>query len=198
MAEGNRRLWLILGVAGTGKTTMGHRRSASQRRLLLIDTTGDEYAHGRYVRIAGYDNLRAYLRRNWQGAFRIAYVPDTRDLDGEINRVAALAYAVGDVTLFVDELDLYCTAQRCPEKLRMLAIQGRHRNVSMIGVAREPQNVPVAIRSQATDLVCFRYFDPRALDWFRQAGCEGAERVRDLRGHDYLHWNCGELVGAEA
>lgn len=173
---------------------MGHRVSSLHPRLLLIDTTGDESAHGRYVRIAGWQNLRDYLRGNWSRRFRIAYVPDTSDLEAEINRVSALAYAVGNVTLFVDELDLYCSAQKCPEKLRMLAIQGRHRNVSLIGIAREPQNIPVAVRSQATDIVCFRYFDPRALDWFRQSGCDGSERVRDLKGYDYMHWRNGELV----
>jgi len=193
LAEGKRRLWLILGVAGTGKSHYAHRIVAETSRLVLYDTTGHEGFCGRYVRIEDRDSLREYLRLNCWKRFRIAYKANVNDPD-ELSWLCDLCYAMGYVSLVIDELDLHCTPQSLPAGLKRLAVQGRHRNVDFVGVAREPQAVPVSLRSQATDIVSFYYFDPRAMEWFKAAGCPEFERIRDLKGHDFLHWRGGELV----
>jgi len=160
--------------------------------LLLLDTSAHEAACARYVRIEGREHLAAYLSSNRAGWFRVAYVPDV-GRDDEIEIISRWAYALGDCCLVIDELDLHVRPNVMPPDFKRLVVQGRHRSVDMIGVAREPQQIPVAFRSQVTDFYCFRYFDPRALDWFRQAGCLGAERLPELKGHSYLHWQDGVL-----
>ncbi len=137
-----------MGIRGSGKTTLARSLVGPPRngeRTIIIDT-GGELAAGGFAPHATPEDVPGILLEH--ETYRFAVQPS--DLD-TVEWLADGAAARRDVTLFIDELDVwYPTYMNLPcEGLRNIALTGRHYNQTSILVTHRPQNVHPILLSQS-------------------------------------------------
>lgn len=189
------------GKKGSGKTTKLRALVRSCRRALFADPEAKWPLEPGDVEVRGAEQLVAYLGA--LGAtdpavpFRVVY----RD-DAERMKLAApaIAYALKNCTLCVDEWAWLCTAQSCPVWLMRCLQFGRERRVNLVGTTRRPQEITGMLFDQA-DLVLIFHTDPGlGLDRLRRWYPDLGEQAPRLTFHQYLPFgdeSICQLLGRE-
>lgn len=78
------------------------------------------------------------------------------------------AYRAGNLTVIVDEVNLFCSPSKCPVPLLELLRIGRHAQVDLIFAARRPAEVARDLTAQADRIIAYRTIEPLDLKWFGQ------------------------------
>lgn len=99
-------------------------------------------------------------------------------------RIANLA---SDVTLAVDEIDFFYSRSE-PSQFERIVKYGRNLGISWVVTLRRPSESTRSLTSQATHIVSFAIHEPIDLEWIQKLSRELADKVRSLRGHDYVVW----------
>lgn len=151
---------LAAGKKGSGKTTQLRRIVGKARRALIADPESKWTLEKGDREVRGAGELRDVLREidavNPRTRWRIVYRDDFK----VIRDVApAMAFAVRNCTLVLDELVWFCSARNTPDWLKRVVALGRERRVNLLGTTREPQEVP-DILFPAADLIYFFRLDP--------------------------------------
>ena len=88
------------------------------------------------------------------------------------DRVAEVAFqyaqAVGNLCLFVDEIDMYFSPFQPNEDLLRIVRYGRHCNLSIVGISQRPASVCKDLIAQADYKVFFRTTEPNDLAYIRK------------------------------
>ncbi len=191
------------GKKGSGKTTKLRALVRPCRRALFVDPEAKWPAEPGDVEARSAEQLMAIVGQ--LGAsdpavpFRIIY----RD-DAERMKLVgpAVAFALKNCTLCVDEWAWLCSAQSCPTWLMRCIQFGRERRVNLVGTTRRPQEIHGMLFDQA-DLVLIFHTDPglgldRLRRWYPDAGnmapglsfheyrAYGDERICELLGREGL------------
>lgn len=169
----------IFGRKGSGKSILLKSAVKNCRRLLLIDPMS-EYNNG-YVT---YD-LNDMLNKIEREYFRIIFRPLSED---DYNNAIYAALAVKNMTLAIDEIDLYCNSYYMSEPLRYCIQYGRHFNISIIAVSRQPNRVRGDITSQSDFILSFEthgYNDKKYLQSF--AGDDIRGLISNLQQHNFIN-----------
>lgn len=136
-------------------------------------------------------------RETFRYVFQPARGTDRRPaFDDTVSWALALGRIQGDrvdpsqrVILACDEADRLCKPMHASEKFDYLVNEGRHDNVDSIFICRDPNNLFIDARKNATQIVTF--FNPLAkqMPYFKELlGVELAERVSKLEKYHYLTW----------
>lgn len=93
--------------------------------------------------------------KEWRSEKNVPHLSVFREID-EIDDLAKLAWAVGDCTLWLDELDRACENKRWSSPyVRRIVHEGRHRGVSLWGTFRFTSSVPEDLLSIAHKVFFF-------------------------------------------
>lgn len=190
-------------MKGAGKSTAVRKLVAGCRRRLVLDTERSWRLERRDLVVEGSRDLIEIARSDRLGdpsnAFHLVY----RERDTDVMGVAGpgLAYALGNVTLVIDELGWLCNPHTIPTRLKWIPQYGRDRGVNLVGTTREPGEIHNMLLSQA-DCRLFFHMEPGAgLDRIaRNFGRDFATRVANLTGHKRLWYGNRdrlELLGRE-
>lgn len=180
-AETDGAIITVAGMRGSGKTTLVRRLVARSRRLLVGDPERKYDPQPGDLVAEGSAQLRQLIDQgqllNPRAPFRIIY----RDQEAVCKVTApAVAMALRDCTVVLDELAKFCTPSQLPDQLAAVIIDGRVRRVNLIGTTREPQEIHDRCFSQA-DLVYFFHFEPgNGLDRIRRRYKDLADRLPQL------------------
>jgi hypothetical protein len=188
VAHGN--VALVVGGAGTGKTTFADRLIAANRRprtRFWVWSLWGGY-RGEYVGTAA----AMRRRKSW---------PPVAVFDGDPADVVQLAIEAGDVNLVLDEVQIAAPAgkrlagpgqdKRFPDghPLWRVLYQGRHFRVFVLGITQFPMNVSVSLRESAQWVFSFRVLEPSQLQYLQaRCGVQMAEKVRSHSGFAPLLW----------
>ncbi|MBA7477984.1 hypothetical protein ES707_13399 [subsurface metagenome] len=159
----------IIGTRGTGKSTL-LKNIMRRERLLVIDTLG-EHA-GDVDRFFEWDpkGLAEFFKEP-RRRFRVGFQP--KPDSGEFEAACDLVWALGDVTVIIDEIDQYARAGVVPDALQRLIMLGRHRGISGAATVRRPPDMPRAWTAVSDRWAIFRVTEPRDLAYL--AGVLGQE-----------------------
>lgn len=172
---------LILGVPGSGKTTLARARLASARRAVFFDPAGDYSSEGERIPAAvfGPDFLRGTIVR-W-------VVEPGEDVAlsfaalAEACRVGARRY--GGLVLCADEVGDY--QARAAEALTKLHRNGHHDGVASLLVSQCAVDIPKTCRRTATRVASCLQTDPGDLAALEDAyGADFAAAVRAWKAGD--------------
>jgi hypothetical protein len=176
----------LTGQTGSGKTTKVRALVEPCRRALIVDPEGKwPLGAGDTLALGGgalLDQLGALGASDPAVPFRVVY----RD-DAERMQLAAfaVAFAVRNLTLVVDEYAWLCTAWDLPTWFKRVLQFGRERRINLVGTTREPQEVHDMLFSQA-GLRLFFHTDPgNGLDRIRRRYPALANELPTLALHAY-------------
>lgn len=184
---------VVLGMRGTGKSTLARQLVAPERRLLIFDPMAEHDA----LRL-DYDDFLAYLDDHADAdRFRVALT----DLDaGE--EFCALAWVLAgrraELTVFLEEADLIASPGQEPPIFRRLIAQGRHRGIAVVACSRRPAEVSRFLTANAHELYLFRTGEPRDVAYVRAfCGVEVSDAVQGLERFQHVRWTVEgfQLVG---
>lgn len=184
-----KKVNLILGQRGSGKSYLAKDLIKDIKRLIIYDTLG-EYSFG--VSIENLDEFKQFFLKVYQGNFKVCYQPVSPSID--FNAVCDIVYECGDLTFLVEEIDTFCSAQEISENFANIIQRGRHKNITLIGISQRPFGIPRLITSQAKTIYSFIHREPRDLEYLKAYIGDEAEKIKDLKQYEFLRWNNGKVA----
>ncbi len=155
MSANKARIIACMGASGSGKscTVKGLLETSQPGRLLVWDPM-DEYGPYCTSRVPNMRALVALVRdasKNGVG-FRARYVPDgdSRANAEKFSVFCAVAFAAGNCTLVVEELQSVTSPSWAPAEWSNCTLRGRHRGLEVIGVSQRPAGVDKNFFGNAT------------------------------------------------
>lgn len=185
-----KKITLILGKRGTGKSYLAAKLILSERRLLIYDTLS-EYEAGVIFNTEQAEQFKEFWRHVYRRNFRLVYRP--LNPEAEIDEIAELVFALGDMTFLVEEVDCYCTSYQISDAFAHIIQRGRHKNISLIGVTQRPFGIHRLLTSQAKEIYIFGTNEPRDRDYLKLLLGEQIEAKLDqLQQYEYVRWQEGK------
>lgn len=187
-----KKVKLILGKRGSGKSHLVHQLIADIPRLLIFDPQA-EYTEGIVFEPEDYRKMLLCMGLWGDHRFRFIYRPINPP--AEVGRIAKLAFAVGRLTLVTEEIEVYATATSIDPNLLNLIARGRHRDIELIATSQRPHHISKLVTSQAKEIYIFSTNEPRDVDYLKELiGSDIEPRLVNLRHYpegysDYLYWN---------
>lgn len=189
----------MLGRKGSGKTTqLCHLLSQHKYgdRAVLIDPPGNiDFG----VSVDDLHSMETLLDRQAEKKFRIRYsnleaidfnnAADSNYL--KLEAVLQMCLDIGDCTLVIDEVDMFCNPYGIPPTFRHVLARGRHDRLNLIWTARRPQEVNKLLLSQSDEFFLFQMHHPDDVDYFRKFMSFDREQVLTLPVGQSLHWTAG-------
>lgn len=172
------KIQTILGMKGSGKTTLAKKLVANRRRLLVLDPNG-EYRDG--LIFETFDDLLA-----WESVDD----PDRRyicrfESDDEIGAALRFAWDTRGWLIVAEEVDLLCSPASIDADFSRIIRHGRHRQLDLIAVSRRPAEVSKLLTSQSDEIISFRQLEDLDLDYLRRRGFDPA-KLAALERFEYL------------
>ena len=181
-----KKITLIFGKRGTGKSYLANKLIEREKHLVVFDTLS-EYESGVVFDAEAAEQFREFWRHVYRGNFRLIYRP--LNPDQEIDDIAELVFALGDMTFLVEEVDCYCTSWQISEAFAHIVQRGRHKNISLIGVTQRPYGIHRLLTSQAKEIYVFGTNEPRDREYLKLLLGEQIEAKLDqLQQYQYVHW----------
>jgi hypothetical protein len=186
----------VVGVKGSGKSTAFAAILRRRERIVIWDSMG-EHA---WVpnRLESPEALRAFLQ--WsrkRSQFAASYIP-SGDLAEEVEEVAGMVYARGNLAFGVEELPLVCSPSYIPPVLGKLIRTGRHRRIDVVWTCQRAGEVARLVTAQTDEFILFSQREPRDLDSISdRCGRDVAERVAALGLHGHFRWDAVNRAVAE-
>jgi energy-coupling factor transporter ATP-binding protein EcfA2 len=167
------KITLIMGRAGTGKTTLTRKVAASALRVHHISG------------VVLFDPMLqfsvdwSWLPRQWQGPVYLC-----RTVDGW-NELDYWSLPAGMLWI-LDEVDMLSKPAGMTQNLKLLANYGRHADAITICNCRRPHAVHRDLTALARTMVLFRTVEPGDVRYIRDfAGQDVADKVASLEGHSF-------------
>jgi len=181
----------VIGRKGSGKSTHVCGLVRYCPRFVVFDVMGEHVRPDAKNRFEKPEELARFLKwSRQQTTFACAYVP-VGDLAEEVEEVARLLYARGDLCFVCEEVPLYTQAGRyMPPLFGKLIRTGRHQEIDICWTAQRAAEVPKTLTALTDIWVLFSQTEPRDLSALAdRCGHEVADRVAGLGLHDYFVWD---------
>lgn len=180
---------LVFGIRGCGKTVKVRNLIKDVRRLIVIDTIGEDYFDG--VSFHSLAKLKKFWLTVYSGDFRLIYKPPGNDYEirEDVGAICKLCEACQNLTLVIEELNLIFDDNRPPTEFNQMLLAGRKSGIDFIGVAQRPFGFGRKFTSQAKEFYVFYSREPGDVRFFKQSlGSEAALEICTLEQYQYVKW----------
>jgi len=183
-----RKVKLVLGKRGTGKSYHVKKILESENRYLVYDVLG-EYSDG--VIFQDISELVIFWKNHLDN-FRLIYQP-LQPID-EFNDICELVWSCGDMLFVVEEIDTFCSSSFISKEFAQIIQRGRHKNISLLGVSQRPFGISRLLTSQAKEIISFQQSEPRDIEYLSAYFGNDVEKIRELPKWSYLKWYDGIIT----
>lgn len=181
---------VVVGLKRYGKSTHVVTMTRACRRIVFYDSLGNDYNEGIVCR--DWQVFRELWLSCYQlDSFRITFKPVNALT--YFDDFCTMVYECGDMTVVIDEVQLFFRGQWCSQSFTKLITSGGHVEVELIGVTQAPKRLGELLRSQATDWSIFAVREDYHVKYVRDR-CPGvsADLIKTLPKYEYLHFVDGE------
>lgn len=185
-----KKITLIFGKRGSGKSYLARKLIENESRLLIFDTMS-EYNEGIVFCTEDYQQFCEFWKQVYIHPFRIIFRP--LKPDDEIEQIGRLVYALGNMCFVVEEIDCYVPTFNISESFAHIIQRGRHKNITLIGITQRPYGINRLLTSQAKEIYVFSTNEPRDREYLRLLlGQEVEAKLDSLKQYEYIKWQDGQ------
>lgn len=154
------KIHAVIGASGTGKSSyIKGELLRSYDRLLIWSPLEDTDQYGQFcggVVVRG--KITAMVEAVKSGAKAIVYVPRGSDAEvkKQFDQFCRIAWTMDGATVLVEELSRVTMPSWSPPAWRNLSTAGRHKGLTLIGVAQRPANIDKDFLGNCTEIRCYR------------------------------------------
>jgi hypothetical protein len=182
---------IILGLPFTGKSKLAAKLVEGADRVLFFDPCRDyaNYAGAKEITVSQLMDNPKLLS---QPRFRYSIVPESEDVEDELDDLIALARAVKNVLIVFDEVGDY--RQYAEHALNKVARNGRHDGLVPIYVSQVAVDIPLTVRRLATRVYSYLQVDVRDIKALAgQYGQDFADGVANSKPGELITWTLPTL-----
>lgn len=173
----NRKITIIYGRTGTGKSTLAKKIILQYKRVIIIDPM-HEYSNG--IIFYDFESLLDYTINNELDNFTFI-CRFSSDIEHEY--LFRYVQILGDLLLVVEEAEIYISPTSQSNSFLDLCRYGRHQNISILGIARRVSELSINFRAFVDTIISFKQTEPRDLKLMSELGFENLDKLSD---HDYI------------
>jgi hypothetical protein len=173
-----RSIEIIFGKTGTGKTVLAKELAQRFDRIIVIDSHS-EYEEG--IIFNSFDELTAFIKEITEEKilnveYKFTFICRFTD-DEEIELLFYLAFALGNLVIVLEEAELYISPMSKKGGFLKLVRHGRHRDISIIGIARRTVELHSDLRAMSDIIYSFKQTHPNDLKIMESIGLTGLENL---------------------
>lgn len=159
-----RKVILIFGRTGSGKSTLVKKIIKDYNRIFIIDKLF-EYTDG--IIFETFLDLQNYFIKQNPKQFK-CICRFTTDID--IENLFKLVWIVGNCIIVVEESELYINPYSKFSNFLKLVRYGRHKNINIIAIARRVVELSNDIKANADYIITFKQILDRDLNYLASLG----------------------------
>lgn len=179
-----RKVLLITGKTGSGKTRITKKLRNQWSRSITLDTMNYEYDGTILRTMEDVFNFAIDEKlEDEETPFKIALRLSSDFDQSEVKACFSLVERLGNMLLVVEESSIYFDHLHPIEQFQRLVSQGRHFNVSLICVSQRVPELDTTFRAQANSVITFLQTSPTDLEGLRKWGFD-IEQVKALEKFD--------------
>lgn len=156
-----REIFLIYGKTGSGKSTLAKKLSEGYKRIIYLDPMS-EYSG---TVVENFEDFLSYVENKENFVVCCRFY---NDLDYEY--LFKAVFEISNVLLVIEEADLYISPREKRNDFLKLVKFGRHRDISIIGIARRVSELSIDFRSQCDKIYSFKQTDPKDIKILQDIG----------------------------
>lgn len=184
-----KKVFLILGKRGSGKSFLVKQYVKTFDRYLVFDTLG-EYTEG--IIFTDIGELHEFWGKNLDKKFKLIYQP--LQPEEEFPAICNMAWACENLVFIVEEVDRFSDSFHLSYEFANIVQRGRHRNITLIAISQRPYRVNRTLSSQVKELYTFQQSEPRDIAFLSEFIGQDVEKVRNLPQYNYLHWSSPNTI----
>ena len=173
-----RKIILIFGRTGSGKTYFAKRLISGLDRVIVID------------KMFEYDDGIVFNNINDMIDYILMYKPDKFkficrfESDVEIELLFKLCWYLKNLVLVVEESELYISPYTKQSEFLRLVRYGRHKSISIIAIARRVVELSNDVKANADKIITFKQILTKDLEYLERLGFD-KEKVLNLKNYEY-------------
>jgi len=167
-----RIIYLIFGKTGSGKTTLAKKLLDEFDRIIIIDALA-EYSGG--IVFYNYEDFRDYLfYYDTEKSFKYILRFTT---DFEFEQTFNLIFNLYNFVLVIEEAEIYISPYTKKSSFLRLVNYGRHREISIIGIARRTAELSMSLRAQVDKIFSFKQTELKDIENMKKLGLTDLENL---------------------
>jgi GTPase SAR1 family protein len=173
-----RKIILVYGKTGGGKTTLAKKFFNDSKRAIVIDSL---FEYESDLIFYDLDSLINYFNTNKPLTFKIV-CRFSNDFD--IEGLFVIVKQITNVVLILEEAEIYISPYTRFSNFLYLVRYGRHFNINIIGIARRSSELSLDFRSQVNAIyICSAITEPLDLKNFSLLGLD-VEKIKNLKQYE--------------
>jgi hypothetical protein len=174
-----RRVILIFGKTGSGKSTLSKRIISQFERVIVFDPL-EEYSG---LVVFSYEEFVEYFRE-YRPTFHVVCRFENEE---DYEKVAMGVWYIENVLLVLEEVETYLNSYDRQSYINHLIAFGRHKRISILGIGRRPVEVPIKLRAQCSSIFSFQQTEPPDIMYLEKWGFEPRELLAlDFSKHEFV------------
>jgi len=179
---------LMLGTKGMGKSHLARALLIRSRKRAIVDPRKEHQSKlHQAVECTSVDDFIDFYATDPEAHNRIGICVPMEDDETEYARLFRFLSKMTGFTIFIDEIDQFCSTKHLPRNVGKLVNFQRHWKVDLIFAARRPAAIHRDITSLADEIYFFHMHEGRDLLYVKDL-CGGvfADRVKALKQREYM------------
>lgn len=184
----HRRIILVVGKTGCGKSHLVKSLLPLAKRLVILDIQG-EYPDPQYplhdvTIFDDFDDFKTFMLKNldmqrFTAVCRFDYIED-------YEAAIEVAYHAENLTVVVEEAHNFGNAHKMTPVFERIVRLGRHHSITVIAISQRLMDLNTLVRSNADAIVCFALSMPADVKYLEQVPWIGeqAQEVARLEKYD--------------
>jgi hypothetical protein len=173
-----RKIILVYGKTGGGKTTLAKKFFNDSKRVIVIDSL---FEYESNLIFYDLESLIKYFNENKPLTFRIVCRFNN---DFDVEGLFSIVTKITNVVLILEEAEIYISPFTRFSNFLYLVRYGRHYNINIIAVARRASELSIDLRSQVNSIyICSKITEPNDLKNFYLLGLD-IEKIKNLQQYE--------------